>query len=115
MWRESPDFCGLEIPVLIQPGVQITPKDIRHVAALARLTLQEDEVAQMTTDISRILDYVAKLDELDTANVEATSHVVAMAAPLRPDEVTNTPAVDDSLANAPERDDGYFVVPAIIE
>jgi len=69
----------------------------------------------MATDIARILDYVAKLDELDTGAVEPTSHVVAVAAPLRADVVTSKPAVADALANAPQRDDGYFVVPAIIE
>lgn len=101
--------------MLIHPIVQLTPEQIRHVAALARLTLRDEEVTRMTADIAKILDYVAKLDELDTDNVEATPQVVAMEAPLRPDRVTNHPAVDDALANAPERDDGYFVVPAIIE
>ena len=101
--------------MLIHAGVQLTTEDIRKVAALARLTLTEDEVARMTADIASILDYVAKLDELDTKGVEATSHVVAMETPFRPDVVTSTPSVDSSLANAPEREDGYFVVPAIIE
>jgi aspartyl-tRNA(Asn)/glutamyl-tRNA(Gln) amidotransferase subunit C len=101
--------------VLIQPGVELTPDQIRKVAALARLTLKDDEVAEMTADIARILDYVAKLGELDTTNVEATSHVVATSPELRPDAVTSQPSVEDSLANAPEREDGYFAVPAIIE
>jgi aspartyl-tRNA(Asn)/glutamyl-tRNA(Gln) amidotransferase subunit C len=101
--------------VLIHLGVQLTAEEIRKVAALARLTLTEDEVARMTADIARILDYVAKLEELDTKHVEATSHVVAMETPFRPDVVTNTPSVESALANAPVREDGYFVVPAIIE
>jgi aspartyl-tRNA(Asn)/glutamyl-tRNA(Gln) amidotransferase subunit C len=95
--------------------VKLTPEQVRHVAALARLTLDADEVERMAADLARILDYVAKLDELDTAKVEPTSHVVAAAAPLRADVVTSTPAVADALANAPQSDDGYFVVPAIIE
>jgi len=101
--------------MLIHAGVHLTAEDIRKVAALARLTLTEEEVARMTADIARILDYVAKLDELDTASVEATSHVVTMETPFRRDVVTSTPSVENSLANAPEREDGYFVVPAIIE
>ena len=108
-------FCGAVRGVLIQPGVQLTAGEIRKVAALARLTLTEDEVVRMTADIARILDYVAKLDELDTKSVEATSHIVAMETPFRADVVTSTPSVESSLANAPEREDGYFVVPAIIE
>jgi len=101
--------------VLIHAGVQLTAEDIRKVAALARLTLTEDEIARMTADIARILDYVAKLDELETKAIEATSHVVTMETPFRPDVVTSAPSVESSLANAPEREDGYFVVPAIIE
>jgi len=101
--------------MLIHAGVHLTAEEIRKVAALARLTLTEEEVARMTADITRILDYVAKLDELDTGNVEATSHVVMMETPFRHDVVTSTPSVESSLANAPEREDGYFVVPAIIE
>jgi len=101
--------------VLIDPVVKLTPEQVRHVATLARLTLGTDEAERMAADIARILDYVAKLDELDTSGVEPTSHVVAIAAPLRTDVVTSKPAVADALANAPQQDDGYFVMPAIIE
>ena len=69
----------------------------------------------MTADLVRILGYVEKLGELDTSGVEPTSHVVAMSAPLRADVVTSQPQVSEGLANAPVRDDGFFVVPAIIE
>jgi aspartyl-tRNA(Asn)/glutamyl-tRNA(Gln) amidotransferase subunit C len=101
--------------VLIEPLVKLTGEQVNKVAALARLTLGAEESERMAADLARILDYVAKLDELDTNDIEPTSHVVAMAAPLRADVVTSKPAVADALANAPQSDDGYFVVPAIIE
>ena len=101
--------------MLIDALVKLTTEQVRHVATLARLTLGAEETERMTADLARILDYVAKLDELDTSHIEPTSHVVAMSAPLRADVVTCTSAVADAIANAPESDDGYFVVPAIIE
>jgi aspartyl-tRNA(Asn)/glutamyl-tRNA(Gln) amidotransferase subunit C len=101
--------------VLIDPLVTLTAEQVRHVAALARLTLGAEETERMTADLVRILGYVEKLGELDTSGVEPTSHVVAMSAPLRADVVTSTPQVAEGLANAPVHDDGYFVVPAIIE
>ena len=55
------------------------------------------------------------LMELDTASIEPTSHVVSMKAPLREDAVSSRPSPDDALANAPQREDNYFVVPSIIE
>jgi aspartyl-tRNA(Asn)/glutamyl-tRNA(Gln) amidotransferase subunit C len=107
--------CGPSTSVLIDPLVKLTAEQVSKVAVLARLTLGTGESERMAADLARILDYVAKLDELDTSGVEPTSHVVAMAAPLRADVVTSKPAVADALANAPQSDDGYFVVPPIIE
>ncbi len=101
--------------MLIDAFVKLTAEQVRHVAALARLTLSAEEAERMAADLARILDYVAKLDELNTSAVEPTSHVVAMAAPLRPDVVTSKPAVVEGLSNAPAREDGFYVVPAIIE
>ncbi|MBI5503785.1 MAG: Asp-tRNA(Asn)/Glu-tRNA(Gln) amidotransferase subunit GatC [Deltaproteobacteria bacterium] len=89
--------------------------EIRRVAALARLRLGEDEVARLTGDLGRILGYVGKLGELDTSAVEPTSHVVAMSTPYREDAVTTGGDPDSAIANAPRRDDHYFVVPRIIE
>jgi aspartyl-tRNA(Asn)/glutamyl-tRNA(Gln) amidotransferase subunit C len=95
--------------------MKLSRDDVLHVAALARLDLSEDEIEGLTQDLSSILTYIDKLAELDTSRVEPTSHVVAMSAAFREDEVTNTPSPEDALANAPKRDDNYFVVPSIIE
>lgn len=89
--------------------------EIRRVATLARLRLDDDEVARLTGDLGRILGFVGKLEELDTRAIEPTSHVVAMGTPYREDAVTTGNDPDSAMANAPRRDDHYFVVPRIIE
>jgi hypothetical protein len=98
--------------VLIHAGVQLTAEDIRSrgTGALTspRTRSAHDRGHRPDPDSS-------PFDELDTKGVDATSHVVAMETPFRPDVVTSTPSVESSLANAPEREDGFFVVPAIIE
>jgi len=95
--------------------MKLSEADVRHVAALARLDLSEAEVERLQDDLSSILSYIDKLGELDTSDVEPTSHVVSMKTPYRDDEVTSTPAPADAVANAPESEDNFFVVPSIIE
>lgn len=84
-------------------------------AALARLRLEPDEVERLTTDLGHILDAFTRLGQLDTSGVEPTAHVEELDAPLREDEVSNPPAGDEALANAPARDGRRFRVPKIIE
>lgn len=95
--------------------MDLTDADVRKVAALARLGLSEAETAALREDMNGILDYVRKLEELDTDAVEPTSHVVAIEKALRSDEVRNQPAPDDAVSNAPRREKTFFVVPSIIE
>ncbi len=95
--------------------MKLTSDEVRRVATLARLELEDDEVASLADDMSRILTYVDKLAELDTDEVEPTSHVVTMKGPLRTDRVTNEQTPERTLANAPRREGNFFVVPSIIE
>ncbi len=101
--------------MLIRPVVRISKEEVAKVARLARLELDDGELDGLVADLDSILGYVAKLDELDTADVEPTSQLVASEPPLRKDEVTNEPRPEDAVANAPETEDGMFVVPSIIE
>jgi aspartyl-tRNA(Asn)/glutamyl-tRNA(Gln) amidotransferase subunit C len=94
---------------------RISIEQVRHVARLARLELSGAEEESLQADLSAILDYVAKLDELDTANVEPTTQVGEAGTPMRVDEVTNAPAPEEMLANAPSREGNFFKVPKIIE
>jgi len=93
----------------------IGDQDVQDVARLARLALGDDELARMREQLSAILQYVAKLEELDVTGVPPTSHAVPLVNVMRDDE--NQPCLDQAaaLANAPDRAGDLFRVPRIIE
>ena len=94
---------------------KITLEQVRHVARLARLEMSADDEAGLQADMSSILAYVEKLNELDTTDVPPTAQVGEAGTPMRDDAVTNHPAPEEMLANAPARQGGFFKVPRIIE
>jgi aspartyl-tRNA(Asn)/glutamyl-tRNA(Gln) amidotransferase subunit C len=93
----------------------ITKEDVEHVAELARLELTHAENAQFITQLNDILTYFEKLNELDTRDVEPTSHVIPMANIFRDDEVRPSLERSKVLQNAPEESQFFFKVPRIIE
>jgi aspartyl-tRNA(Asn)/glutamyl-tRNA(Gln) amidotransferase subunit C len=94
---------------------KITLEQVRHVARLARLALGPDEEQRLRADMDEMLAYVEKLGELDTSSVPPTTQVGEAGTPMRDDIVTNRPAADEMIANAPSHERGYFKVPKIIE
>src|SRR5574337_2201192 len=94
---------------------KISVEQVRHVALLARMELGAEDEAKLQTDMSNILDYVDKLNELDTSAVEPTAQVGEAGTPMRDDAVTNHPDPEAMLSNAPKRRGGFFEVPKIIE
>jgi len=96
-------------------GGKITPGEVRYVADLARLELSPGEVERFTEQLDAVLAYMAQLAGLDTAGVEPTAHVLPLSNVLREDEVGHSLSLEETLANAPERDRDHFVVPKIIE
>ena len=94
---------------------KITRKEVEHVARLARLELADEEKEQMTAQLDSILEYIEKLNELDTSQVEPTTTVIPMVSVMRDDVVRPSLSQDEALANAPDREDVYFRVPRIIE
>ena len=88
---------------------------VLRIARLARVAITDEEAQRLESELSGILDWVAQLDELDTANVERMTRVEAMTMKMRKDEVTDGFCADDIVKNAPEEDDHYFVVPKIVE
>jgi aspartyl-tRNA(Asn)/glutamyl-tRNA(Gln) amidotransferase subunit C len=95
--------------------MKITRKEVEHVALLARLQLDETEITTFTGQMDAILAYVEKLNELDTAGIVPTSHAVPMENAFRTDEVRPSIGAANALANAPERVEGFFKVPQVIE
>jgi aspartyl-tRNA(Asn)/glutamyl-tRNA(Gln) amidotransferase subunit C len=90
----------------------ITRDDVLHVAHLARLALREDEIERLQVQLNAILDAVGKVSELDLSDVPPTSHPLALVNVFGADEPTPCLPVEDALANAPEREDDFFRVPA---
>jgi aspartyl-tRNA(Asn)/glutamyl-tRNA(Gln) amidotransferase subunit C len=93
----------------------ISKEQVQHVAQLARLALTDKEVDQYTTQLNDILHFAEKLNELNTENVEPTTHVLPLANVLREDEVRPSLPRDKALANAPDKKDGMFRVPTVFE
>ena len=93
---------------------RIQPEEVREIAALARLRLDDAEVERMTHDLDAILAYIETVTNLDTGDAEPMTHAVPFDCPLRPDAAGEPLPVDEALANAPRRHDGFFEVPRII-
>ena len=90
-------------------------KDVQHIAKLARLTFDEQEIESYQYQLSRILDYIEKLNQLDTEGVPPTSHVIPIRNVMKPDEKRDLFQREDIIANAPSTEQGYFEVPKVIE
>ncbi len=84
-------------------------------AALARLKFSPEEEQVLTEQLDKILQYMEKLNHLDTANVEPLAHVVDIVNAFREDRITHQPSAETLLANAPVREKNFFKVPKIIE
>ena len=89
----------------------INDETIEYVGILAKLELSVEEKEQAKADMGRMLDYIDKLGELDTTDVEPMSHVFPVENVFREDVVTNGDEREQLLSNAPQEKDGMFVVP----
>ena len=94
---------------------KISEKDVRHVALLSRLTFSDEEIQDFTRDLNGILEYVEKLNELDVADIEPTSHSLKMSNVFRDDVVEPSMSPEEILSNAPEQEDKCFKVPKILQ
>ncbi len=93
---------------------EITPDLVRHLGVLSRIALTDEEVTRLTGQLGAIVDNVAKVSEVATADVPATSHPVALENVFRADEVGHTLTQEQALQNAPDAYDGRFRVTAIL-
>jgi aspartyl-tRNA(Asn)/glutamyl-tRNA(Gln) amidotransferase subunit C len=90
----------------------IDREEVLHVARLARLALEEDELEPMARELSAVLDHIAKIGELDLSDVPPTSHVVELTGRLRPDEPRPCLPRETVLAQAPAVSGDGFLVPS---
>ncbi|MHC4754215.1 MAG: Asp-tRNA(Asn)/Glu-tRNA(Gln) amidotransferase subunit GatC [Planctomycetota bacterium] len=94
---------------------KIDEAQIRKVAKLSRLELTDAEVEEFAGQLSAIIDYVEKMNELNTDDVEPMAHCLAITNCLREDVVKESLSVEQVLSNAPQHDDEFFRVPKILD
>jgi aspartyl-tRNA(Asn)/glutamyl-tRNA(Gln) amidotransferase subunit C len=95
--------------------MKITKDEVLYVADLARLDLDQASIEKFAGQIGDVLEYVEKLNEVDTEGLRPTSHAISLTNVFREDEQRQPLDREQALANAPEKEDGNFVVPKIIE
>lgn len=93
----------------------ISKDDVKHIAKLARLEMPDAELDLFKMELNDILEYAAKLNELDLDGVEPTSHSISVKNVFRDDEPRPSIPVEDALSNAPDPHQHFFGVPRIIE
>ena len=94
--------------------MKITKEEIVHVANLARLNLDEESIGKFAGQIDNILEYIDMLNRVETQGVVPTSHAIFLTNAFREDKVKEHLDRNKALANAPEKEDGNFVVPKVI-
>jgi aspartyl-tRNA(Asn)/glutamyl-tRNA(Gln) amidotransferase subunit C len=95
--------------------MSISREETLKIARLARLELPEKELDHFSRQLSSILDYIDKLNQLDTSEVPSTYHSLELETPLRRDIPRDPLPAGDILRSAPERKDDFFAVPKIID
>ena len=94
--------------------MKITKDEVLYVADLARLNIDEDAIEKFAGQVDDILGYVDKLNEVDTEGVKPTSHAITLTNAFREDELQEHLDREQALANAPQQEDGNFVVPKVV-
>jgi aspartyl-tRNA(Asn)/glutamyl-tRNA(Gln) amidotransferase subunit C len=95
--------------------MSIGREEVRHIALLARLALSDEEIGRLTGELDQILEHMDALQGVDTAGVEPMAHALDLVNALRDDCVTSQPDREALLANAPSTQNGFLVVPKVIE
>jgi aspartyl-tRNA(Asn)/glutamyl-tRNA(Gln) amidotransferase subunit C len=95
--------------------MSLTAEQVHWVANLARLELSDAQLAAMTTQLGRILEYVGQLQQLDTDGIEPMAHALDVTDIFRADELRPSLSADEALANAPKRRGDFYAVPAVFD
>jgi aspartyl-tRNA(Asn)/glutamyl-tRNA(Gln) amidotransferase subunit C len=95
--------------------MSVDAETVRRVAHLARIAVAEEEIEHLQGELNAILSFVEQLAEVDVAGIEPMTSVTPMAMKMRKDEVTDGGIVDAIMANAPAREDHFFLVPKVVE
>lgn len=94
--------------------MKVTKQDVEYIAELAKLEYTEEEKEKFTAQFNTILEYIDKLNELNTDDVEPLSHVIELSNVVREDEVKPSLPIEEALKNAPSKTGSFFKVPKVI-
>lgn len=95
--------------------MSLSKEIVKYVADLSRIELDESELIRLSKQLQDIVDFIGKLSEVDTKDIEPTSHILPIKDVLRQDIVKDSLPIDKTLANQPQKDDNFFSVPKVIE
>ena len=95
-------------------SMKIPLKEVEHIAELARLKLTGDKLILFTKQLNNILDYMEKLNKVDTTDIKPTSHALQITNALREDIVEGSLRKKEAMDNAPKKDEDFFLVPKVI-
>ena len=95
--------------------MKVDQATVRHIARLARIRVSDEEAKRLEGELTGILQWVEQLEEVDTSGVEPMTSVVTVEMKMRDDVVTDGGYPDDIVANAPEHEGHFFVVPKVVE
>ncbi len=95
--------------------MSVSKDDVRKIARLSRIAVEEDALDQLAHEVSNILSWIEQLNEVDVDGIPPMTSVVDAALPMRDDVVNDGQIQSQILANAPRTEDGFFVVPKAVE
>ncbi len=95
--------------------MSLTPEEVLHIARLARISVSDADVGRLTAQLSGILDHFAALSSVETDGVEPTAHPLPLSNVMRADEVSPSLPRAEVMANAPQAEEGFFRVRAVLE
>jgi aspartyl-tRNA(Asn)/glutamyl-tRNA(Gln) amidotransferase subunit C len=93
----------------------LSKETVEYVANLSRIELKPDELDKISKQLESILGFIDKLSALDVKNIEPTSHILPVSNVLREDVASESLAIEKTLANAPQKEGRFFVVPKVVE
>lgn len=95
--------------------MKVTEQDVKHIAALSRLSISDDRIDEFTARFNQVLDYAENLNKVDTEGIEPTSSILPLYNVMREDVAIEGVSHEEALKNAPQVHDGGFKVPRVIE
>ena len=95
--------------------MDIDKKLVKKIATLSKMKIEENEVEKFSNELSKIINWVEKLNEVDTKNITPITNPSDIKIPFRKDKINDGKIEDKILKNAPEKKAGYFIVPKVLE